>query len=176
MVFLWRWGGRLPFRNEEHNDTGMFIPILLFLTLILAFFLFQLIRSDLNTYRLPDMYTLPLLGLGIGVNTILQSAVPVAALVGAAVGFLVFWAIGALFYRLYHREGLGLGDAKLFAAAGAWLGLAMLPVVLLVAAGSALVYALLTGKTQHSRIAFGPWLAFGFAFGWGLRLIQTFDF
>ena len=130
-------------------------------------------RIDLKSYRLPDIYTLPLVALGIGVNAVLQWAVPTQSLWGAAVGFAVFWLIGAVFYRLYHHEGLGLGDAKLFAAAGAWLGVALLPYVLLIAACSALIFAVVTGKNRESPIAFGPWLALGFLIGWGLKLANA---
>jgi leader peptidase (prepilin peptidase)/N-methyltransferase len=66
--------------------------------------------------------------------------------------------------RLRGREGLGQGDAKLLAAAGAWLGAVALPQVILVAALSALLVAAalrLSGRTMHahSALPFGPFLA-----------------
>jgi leader peptidase (prepilin peptidase)/N-methyltransferase len=72
---------------------------------------------------------------------------------------------------LRHRAGLGLGDAKLFAAAGAWLGPAGLPSVLVWACGAALIAVAIhsiRGQTlsRTSRIAFGPFLAFGFWIVW----------
>ena len=65
---------------------------------------------------------------------------------------------------LRGREGLGAGDAKLLAAAGAWLGLAPLPWVVLLAAGAGLVVALVwalagTRISAGTAIPFGPWLA-----------------
>ena len=60
--------------------------------------------------------------------------------------------------------GLGMGDAKLLAAIGAWLGLSLLPVTLFIAACSGLVAAAgatLTGRrmTAATAIPFGPFLA-----------------
>jgi leader peptidase (prepilin peptidase)/N-methyltransferase len=43
-------------------------------------------------------------------------------LVGAAVGYGLPWAIGEIYYRITHREGLGLGDGMLLALVGALLG------------------------------------------------------
>jgi leader peptidase (prepilin peptidase)/N-methyltransferase len=61
---------------------------------------------------------------------------------------------------------MGLGDAKLLAASGAWLGAEGLPGVLLWASGSALVGILIArwrGETlsASTRVPFGPFLAFG---------------
>jgi leader peptidase (prepilin peptidase)/N-methyltransferase len=42
--------------------------------------------------------------------------------VGAAVGYGLPWAIGEIYYRITHREGLGLGDGMLLALVGALLG------------------------------------------------------
>ncbi len=61
------------------------------------------------------------------------------------------------------RVGLGLGDAKLLAAGGAWLGVALLPDVLLVSALAGLCWAV--GR-RRSRIAFGPFLAGGIWVVW----------
>ena len=62
------------------------------------------------------------------------------------------------------REGLGLGDAKLFAAAGAWVSWAGLPSVLLLAAAGALAGHLLAARLTGQRLEgrefpFGPYLA-----------------
>jgi leader peptidase (prepilin peptidase)/N-methyltransferase len=42
--------------------------------------------------------------------------------VGAAIGYGLPWAIGESYYRVTHREGLGLGDGMLLALVGALLG------------------------------------------------------
>jgi prepilin signal peptidase PulO-like enzyme (type II secretory pathway) len=64
------------------------------------------------------------------------------------------------------RVGLGGGDAKLFAAIGAWIGWPGLPSVLLISGFAGLTYAFLRGRGRlrpHDRIPFGPALALG---GW----------
>jgi leader peptidase (prepilin peptidase)/N-methyltransferase len=43
-------------------------------------------------------------------------------LVGVAIGYGLPWAIGEIYYRVTHREGLGLGDGMLLALVGALLG------------------------------------------------------
>lgn len=79
---------------------------------------------------------------------------------GAVLGFGLFWAIGRLYAAWRGVEGLGLGDAKLLAAAGAWLGPPGLAPTILVAATLGLAAAWLTGRRRGGdAIAFGPFLA-----------------
>jgi leader peptidase (prepilin peptidase)/N-methyltransferase len=92
-------------------------------------------------------------------------------LVGAFAGFAAFALIGFTYRRLRGREGLGLGDAKLLAAAGAWLGWQALPGVVLIGALSALALALAGaaggGKLiVTTQIAFGSHLALAFWLVW----------
>ncbi len=135
-------------------------------TVILAGVLARLVVIDLRTRRLPDKYTLPLVLLGLAVNAYGLGALPTAAIWGAITGYLVFWAIGAFYFRARGIEGLGMGDAKLLAAAGAWLGIAMLPMLILMAATAALVFALAGGRRAREQLAFGPWLAASFFVLW----------
>jgi leader peptidase (prepilin peptidase)/N-methyltransferase len=86
-------------------------------------------------------------------------------------GVAVLVALSALYRRLRGLEGLGLGDAKLFGAAGLWVGFEGLPSTMLIAAFLALAVALalmLAGKpiAMQSRIPFGPFLAFGLWCTW----------
>ncbi|WP_024328169.1 A24 family peptidase [Thioalkalivibrio sp. ALR17-21] len=122
---------------------------------------------DARTTLLPDQLTLPLLWLGLLVNsfglfTDLQSAV-----FGAMAGYLLLWLIFHGFRLLTGKEGMGYGDFKLLAALGAWLGWQALPVILLLASlvGAAVGIALiaLRGRDRNIPIPFGPYLA---AAGW----------
>ena len=86
-----------------------------------------------------------------GVNVVV--AVIAVLGIGAAAGFAVFWSIGAAYRRYRGRDGLGGGDAKLLAAAGAWVGWQGLPLVVLIGAGATpaavvLVAALVLGNAE----------------------------
>lgn len=140
-------------------------------TPLLAAVLIVLCRVDLRERRLPDWGTLPLLLVGILLAFWRHSGeMPWPEIGGAAAGYGVFGAIGAAFWRLRGREGLGLGDAKLAAAGGAWIGLALLPLMVLIAASSALIFVILGNRARADDIPFGPWLAFGIICCWGIRL------
>lgn len=130
--------------------------------------------TDIRHRRIPDLLSLPLIAAGLAVAAgEVWSGAPWQILtdrvIGAAAGYLVFAAIGSAFFRLRGTEGLGLGDAKLLAAAGAWLGWSMLPALVLIAAVGGLaqvgVQALLS-RNLDPTLAFGPWLALGFLVLW----------
>ncbi|MGH7111780.1 MAG: prepilin peptidase, partial [Stellaceae bacterium] len=80
-------------------------------------------------------------------------------------------AVAWIYKKTRGGDGLGGGDAKLFAAAGAWVGALALPSVILVAALSALLAAALlrlagVRLTARSAIPFGPFLALALWLVW----------
>jgi prepilin signal peptidase PulO-like enzyme (type II secretory pathway) len=117
-----------------------------------------IVIADIRCYRIPDYASLPLIGGGIVCATF-DGTAP-SGIVGAVVGYVFMIAVEFLYRHLRGRSGLGRGDAKLFAAAGAWVGWAGLPLVLLIAAGSGLVVAVAIGR-RDSPIPFAPFLALG---------------
>lgn len=121
---------------------------------------------DFRERRIPDLASLPLIGAGLLLSGFATHVLLADRLIGAGAGFVLFWGIGEAFFRLRGVEALGIGDAKLFAAAGAWLGWAMLPEVLLYATVSALLFAVLYPRFRQEGLAFGPWLAAGLLIGW----------
>jgi leader peptidase (prepilin peptidase) / N-methyltransferase len=141
------------------------------ITPVLVVVLVKLSLADLQERRLPDWLTLPLAAAGLGLAAWRTGEVPIPELIGAAGGFLVFWALGEAHYRLRGTEGLGLGDAKLLGAAGAWLGWRDLPFVILVAALGALAAAAAV-RLRQQEIPFGPWLAAAFMTLWLVRLFS----
>jgi leader peptidase (prepilin peptidase) / N-methyltransferase len=117
-------------------------------------------------YRLPDVLTLPLLSAGLLVSWWLGNAPLWWAVASAVIGFALLAGVAMLYRHLRGRDGLGLGDAKLFAASGAWLSLEGLPAALLLACGAAIVGLLVSSwRSQElsatTRIPFGPFLTFG---------------
>jgi leader peptidase (prepilin peptidase)/N-methyltransferase len=120
---------------------------------------------DARTLRLPDKLTLPLIAAGLAAAW--ASGAPVwLHLLGAVLGYLSLVVIEKGYLKVRGRAGLGRGDAKLFAAGGAWCGALALPLILLVASASALLYVLVMRVFAGRRlqadlmIAFGPFLAF----------------
>jgi leader peptidase (prepilin peptidase)/N-methyltransferase len=134
--------------------------LVLALSLVLSWMLLTLAIVDARTLRLPDKLTLPLVVAGLAAALTLPGRPFLDHLAGAAAGYAVVAAIGWGYWRLRGQEGLGLGDAKLLAGAGAWLGWRPLPSVLIVACVLALAWiairAALRGRGSMRRpIAFG---------------------
>lgn len=133
---------------------------------LLIYVLIILTAIDATHYILPDKITLPLMW--VGLIAAQQGLLPIslaAALWGAVMGYVSLWSIYWLFKLLTQKEGMGYGDFKLYAALGAWLGILNLPIVILLAACSALIWAILqkifNRKTLDQALPFGPFLAIG---------------
>jgi leader peptidase (prepilin peptidase) / N-methyltransferase len=126
---------------------------------------------DADHFRLPDVLTLPLLVAGLGATWWLDPAALTDHAAAAIAGYALLRLLGIAYRRARGREGIGQGDAKLFAAAGAWVGLAGLSTVLLAAALAGLAWAglaALRGRRVRAdmRLPFGPFLAFGLWLAW----------
>ncbi|MGB3457542.1 MAG: A24 family peptidase [Litorimonas sp.] len=132
---------------------------------VLIVALVQLSRIDWATQRLPNVITYPLLAAGLAwaFGTAEDFYIH---LLGAALGYGVFWAVELLYRIVRKRDGLGRGDAKLLAVGGAWCGALALPAIVLAASVSALAYALPKGGTRDMRVPFGPFLAIGIVAVW----------
>lgn len=118
---------------------------------------------DLETGYLPDAITYPLVAAGLSANALGLFTDLQNAAIGAVAGFAAFWLIGAAFEKIRGKEGLGLGDAKLLAAIGAWGGWVILPLVVLIGAsatlGAVVIHRMLGNKTAiNDPIPFGPGL------------------
>ncbi|HLZ83908.1 MAG TPA: A24 family peptidase [Caulobacteraceae bacterium] len=129
-------------------------------SLLLAWSLVALAAIDLAAFRLPDDLTLPLLAGGLVVSLLLPGRPFLDHLAGAAVGWGVLAGLAWGFRGWRGVEGMGLGDAKLFGAAGAWLGWAALPSVMLIACAAAFVWVALR-VLRGGRRAAGERIAFG---------------
>lgn len=143
-------------------------------SMILAWALMVLACVDLMVWRLPDAVTFPLAGGGVAVA--MATPDPFPHIVGALVGYGAFWVLAWGYRRFRKREGLGLGDAKLLSAAGAWLGWQGLPSTVLIASllaltaigGGRLLRTSAGGTATFSApVPFGPALC---AATWGVWL------
>jgi leader peptidase (prepilin peptidase) / N-methyltransferase len=126
--------------------------------------------TDLRAFFIPDTASLGILVLGIAMTVLraepddVTAALLDAALRGAVAGGVLL-AVRLLYFRYSGVPGIGLGDVKLAAAAGPWLGWGMLPVALELAAIAALLVvggaAWRRGERPERRMAlpFGAFLA-----------------
>jgi leader peptidase (prepilin peptidase) / N-methyltransferase len=138
-----------------------------------GWWLLTLAWIDAGCFLLPDALTLPLVLAGLADAAAFAPRDLLTRSLGAIAGYAVLQAVAWAYRRLRGREGLGGGDAKLLAAAGAWVGVAGLPSVILLAAGAALAVAFvlqLGGARLHAQSAlpFGPFLALGMWVVWML--------
>ncbi len=130
----------------------------------LGWALLTLAVIDARHTLLPDGLTVPLIPAGLAVAWALDPGRLADHAIGAAIGFILLLGLGLAYKRLRGREGIGLGDAKLFAAAGAWVAWEGLSGVLLLGSAAALlghlVRARLTGQPLKDReLAYGPYIA-----------------
>ncbi len=128
---------------------------LVFLLLVLAFL-------DLEHWWLPDVLTLPGIGLGLILAPVFSPISLLDAAVGAFCGWLFLESIRWGYKRLTGREGMGGGDAKLLALIGAFLGIEAVPGIILLSAGLGLVAGtILAIRHRSGRLTpmpYGPFL------------------
>ncbi|WP_419730960.1 prepilin peptidase [Lichenicola sp.] len=161
VVFAWSMGPPSLSLSDQGSAVWLWSGCVLgWITLALAWI-------DLRWMRLPDLLTLPLLLLGLLSCRLLDPDALPAHAAAAALGYSSFAALAWSYRRLRGRDGLGPGDAKLLAASGAWVGLAALPMLVLLAAVATLVVALPSRRARAQvPIPFGPGLAFSLFAVW----------
>ncbi len=141
------------------------------ITSALGWMLLLIATVDGEHFWLPDGLTLPLLAAGLASTAWLAPELLISRVIGAVAGFASLAGIAWLYSRLRGREGLGGGDPRLFAAAGAWVGWQGLPSVMVwaTAAGFSVILARLIVRRRVAatdRLAFGVFLAIGLWMVW----------
>ena len=154
---------------------------------VLALLMALITLTDLKHFIIPDVLSFPAVPLGAVANIMVFHADDwmgglTESILGAAIAGGSFYLLRALWFRLRGFEGLGLGDVKLAAVAGAWLGPALLAPACLAAAlaglGGVALLALRPGEKVGLRdeIPFGIFIApviFGF---WAWRVLDAGSF
>ena len=138
------------------------LTLLLAIRLLFACAMIVLFVIDLQHRILPNRITLP--GIVVGfVSSFFVEPGWVASLLGIAVGGGVLLAVSEAYYRIRHEEGLGMGDVKMLAMIGAFLGwkLVLLTLVLASFVGSIVGVAILIARKESLKYAlpFGTFLA-----------------
>ena len=133
-------------------------------TLLLLGVLARLSYVDWKTYRLPNILTKPLMIFGLIFNFFLSLDF-YTYLLGAILGYAIFWTVETVYRLIRKRDGLGRGDAKLLAAGGAWCGALALPFIIFIASSAGIIYILSWHASERNtiKLAFGPFLAAGIA-------------
>lgn len=120
---------------------------------------------DLRHLLIPDLLSLSLLWVGLLVACRGVFVPADAAILGALAGYLSFWVVSRAGRAVYGRPAMGLGDVKLFAAGGAWVGADALPLVALTSCllGSVvgLILMMLGRHGRREPLPFGPFLLAG---------------
>ena len=143
---------------------------------------------DIDHRFIPDEVSLPGIVVGLAASFLPGPPTPLDAAIGAALGGGVLWAVAWLYERSTGVEGMGLGDVKLLAMIGAFLGWQAIPAVLVIAsvvgsiAGFAVMFApgrrpqrrrivrrlgrrallpYVRRAARRTEIPFGPFLALG---------------
>lgn len=135
--------------------------------LFLVWALISVSVIDVREQIIPDVISIPGTIVGLAFSFLPGGAAPADALAAAALGGGLLWLVSWAYLKLRGREGMGLGDAKLLAMIGAFLGLERTFFALL--AGSVIgvlvsaPYLLLQGRGRDEHIPFGPFLAAGAA-------------
>ncbi|VVM75789.1 Type 4 prepilin-like proteins leader peptide-processing enzyme [Pseudomonas fluorescens] len=135
--------------------------------LILTWGLLAMSLIDAEHQLLPDVLVLPLLWLGLIVNSF-ELFVPLQeALWGAIVGYMALWSVFWLFKLITGKDGIGNGDFKLLAMLGAWGGWQILPLTILLSSLAGAVIGVILLRVRNAKtstpIPFGPYLAIA---GW----------
>lgn len=152
-------------------------------TLSALFFTWTLICLtfiDLDYHLLPDQLTLLLLWAGLFSSIYYLFCASHDAIIGAIAGYLLFAGVQWLFHWATGKVGMGQGDYKFLAALGAYLGWQMLPLIILLASISGVIFTLthMAIKRQYKSVPlpFGPYLAVAgwIALLWGSEIMQYY--
>jgi len=137
-------------------------PWLLGQRLLFSAVMVALFATDLETQRLPNVLTLPGLVAGL-ISSVWLAPGLQASLAGAALGAAIPWSIRWVWFKAKGVEAMGLGDVKMLAMIGAFLGWQQVWLVLLLSSlAGAAVGILLTAtgrRSMQSRLPFGTFLA-----------------
>lgn len=140
--------------------------LLLASRLIFGCALIVLFAIDLEHHLLPNAVTLPGIMVGFLFSLMIEPGWR-SSLIGIVIGGGVLWLIAEGYYRLRHEEGLGMGDVKMLAMIGAFLGWPLTLVTLMMAsfAGSLIGLGMIASRRGGLKYAlpFGTFLSLGAA-------------
>jgi leader peptidase (prepilin peptidase)/N-methyltransferase len=142
-----------------YGPSALFVSRILFGCALIVLF-----AIDLEHHLLPNVITLPGIVIGFAFSLVTEPGWR-DSLIGIVLGGGVLWAIAEAYYRIRHEEGLGMGDVKMLAMVGAFIGWELTLVTLMMAsfAGSIVGLLLIVSRRGSMKYAlpFGTFLAMG---------------
>lgn len=139
------------------------LTALLAARLLLASALIALAVTDLRERLLPNAITYPGIVAGLVLSFVLPPGI-VDSLLGVLIGAGVPFLIGEAFYRLRGIEGLGMGDVKMLAMIGAFLGWQLALFTLFAASLLGVLVGVpmsVVTRDRYYQIPLGTFLSFG---------------
>jgi len=144
---------------------GPSLSYLFFFAFVAALIVMTVI--DLQHQIIPDVISLPGMGVGLLGSLILPHLSFLNSLGGLLLGGGSLFLVGTIYQWLFKREGMGGGDVKLLGMIGAFLGwkAVILTILLSSLIGSliGILVMVLKGKDFKYAIPFGPFLSLGAA-------------
>jgi leader peptidase (prepilin peptidase)/N-methyltransferase len=135
---------------------------LLAVRLLFVCALIVLFAIDLEHQILPNVITLPGVAVGVAASVFLPPGWR-SALVGLLAGGLFPFAVAEIYLRVRGREGMGMGDFKMLAMVGAFLGWPLVWVTLLLACLLGIIIGggalMVSRRGLATRIPFGTFIA-----------------
>jgi leader peptidase (prepilin peptidase)/N-methyltransferase len=120
---------------------------------------------DLYHQIIPDVISLPGIGVGLLASLMIQQITFLNSVLGIVLGGGSLFAVATVYQWLFKREGMGGGDVKLLAMIGAFLGwkAVILTILLssLIGSITGIIIMVLKGKDFKYAIPFGPFLSLG---------------
>lgn len=139
-----------------------------------------LIFIDLDYHLLPDELTLLLLWIGLFFSIFNIFSNSTDAILGAIIGYIIFAGVQWSFSLITGKTGMGQGDFKYLAAIGAFFGWQLLPLIILLASATGIIFTfthmVIRRNFKSTPFPFGPYLALAgwVTLFWGQDIMQLY--
>ena len=159
----------------HYSLTEYFIYFAFFSSLVVVTFI------DLKHQIIPDAISLPGIGAGFLASFVLPRITYLDSLLGIALGGGILYFVALGYYLITKTEGMGMGDVKLLAMIGAFLGSKAIVMTIFLSAflGAVVGIAIMVikGKSRKYAIPYGPFLSISalLSLFWGDVLLAWYD-
>jgi leader peptidase (prepilin peptidase)/N-methyltransferase len=135
---------------------------------------------DLYHQIIPDVISLPGVGIGLLASLVLPHLKFLNSLTGVLLGGGSLFLVATLYQWFFKREGMGGGDVKLLAMVGAFLGWKAVILTILfssfIGSITGIIFIAVKGKDLKYAIPFGPFLSLGAVLSlfWGEEIVRWY--